>query len=139
VQAQHWLRGNRREAAALLSKDGAGRYTPFASPVLERVLVPSAERDQQYVREGAIHHPEWKDERIDFQPYPFASYTEQLVKMLRATHVEGDARFLEGLDPAFAARDLVDDRFVRAAIAGIGGMKAFGLPEAWTRSETISA
>ena len=139
VNAQHWLRDNRKEGAQLLSKDGVGKYTPFAPAVLERVLVPDAERDAQYVIEGAIRHPEWKDKRIDFQPYPFPSYTEQLVKLLKNTRVEGDNKFLATLDPAFVARDLVDDRFVRQSIAALGGLKAFGLAEQFTRSETIAA
>lgn len=139
VNAQHWLRDNRQEGARLLSKDGPGKYTPFPPPVLERVLVASAERDQKYAKEGAIRHPEWKEERINFQPYPFPSYTEQLVKLLRNTQVEGDNRFLASLDPAFVARDLVDDRFVRKAIAALGGLKAFGLPEQFSRVETIQA
>jgi len=139
VNAQHWLRDNRKEGAQLLSKDGVGKYTPFAPAVLERVLVPSTERDAQYVKEGAIRHPEWKDKRIDFQPYPFPSYTEQLVKLLKNTQVEGDNKFLATLDPAFVAHDLVDDRFVRKSIAALGGLKAFGLAEKFTRSETIVA
>ena len=139
VNAQHWLRDHRPEGAQLLSKDGAGKYTPFPTPVLERVLVANAAREQQYVKEGAIRHPEWKDARIDYQPYPFPSYTEQLVKLLKITQVEGDNRFLDKLDPAFVARDLVDDRFVKKSIAALGGMTAFGLPENFTRSETIVA
>ncbi len=139
VEAQHWLRSNRREGAQLLAKDAPGKYTPFAAPVLERVLVPDAARQQQYVRDGAIRHPEWKDERIEYQPYPFPSYTEQLVRLLKQTQVEGDNKFLAGLDPAFVARDLVDDRFVKKSIAALGGLKAFGLPEKYTRSETLVA
>jgi len=139
VGAQHWLNDNRREGSQLLSRDGQGKYTPFPPAVLERVLVPNAERQQQYVKAGAIRHPEWKAARIDFQPYPFPSYTEQLVKLLKATQVEGDNRFLAGLDPALVARDLVDERFVRKAIAALGGLKAFGLPEKYTRSETLTA
>lgn len=139
VNAQHWLRDHRPEGAQLLSKDGAGKYTPFPTPVLERVLVANAARDKQYAVEGAIRHPEWKDARIDYQPYPFPSYTEQLVKLLKVTQVEGDNRFLSKLDPAFVARDLVDDRFVKKSIAALGGLKAFGLPESFTRSETIVA
>ena len=139
VNAQHWLRDNRKEGAQLLSKEAPGKYTPFPPAVLERVLVPNAERNQQYVKEGAIRHPEWKDERIEYQPYPFPSYTEQLVKLLKNTQVEGDNKFLTSLDPAFVARDLVDDRFVRKSIAALGGLKAFGLPEKYTRSETIVA
>lgn len=139
VNAQHWLKDNRKEGAHILSKDAPGKYTPFPPAVLERVLVPNAERQQQYVKEGAIRHPEWKDERIEYQPYPFPSYTEQLVKLLKNTQVEGDNKFLASLDPAFVARDLVDDRFVKKSIAALGGLKAFGLPEKFTRSETIVA
>ncbi|WP_051281652.1 ABC transporter substrate-binding protein [Azovibrio restrictus] len=139
VNAQHWLRENRQEGAQLLSRDGPGKYTPFPSAVLERVLVPNAERQQQYVREGAIRHPEWKDERIEYQPYPFPSYTEQLVQLLKTTQVEGNNSFLASLDPAFVARDLVDERYVKKSIAALGGLKAFGLPEKYTRSETLAA
>jgi NitT/TauT family transport system substrate-binding protein len=139
VNAQHWLRDNRQEGAQLLSKDAPGKYTPFPQAVLERVLVPNAERNQQYVKDGAIRHPEWKDERIEYQPYPFPSYTEQLVKLLKNTQVEGDNKFLASLDPGFVARDLVDDRFVKKSIAALGGLKAFGLPEKFTRSETLVA
>ncbi|MCL2658031.1 MAG: ABC transporter substrate-binding protein [Betaproteobacteria bacterium] len=139
VNAQHWLCDNRKEGAQLLSKDAPGKYTPFAPGVLERVLVPNAARQQQYVQEGVIRHPQWQDERIGYQPYPFPSYTEQLVKLLKATQVEGDNRFLASLDPVFAARDLVDERFVKQSIAALGGLKAFGLPETFTRSETIAA
>lgn len=139
VKSQLWLRDHRQEGAQLLAKDGAGKYTPFAQPVLERVLVDNAELTQRYVQEGAIRHKEWKEARIDFQPFPFPSYTEQLVKLLKQTQVEGDNHFLSSLDPAFVARDLVDDRFVRKAIAAVGGLKAFGLPEKFSRSETIVA
>ncbi len=139
VNAQHWLRENRQEGAQLLSRDGPGKYTPFPSAVLERVLVPNAERQQQYVKEGAIRHPEWKDERIEYQPYPFPSYTEQLVQLLKTTQVEGNNSFLASLDPAFVARDLVDERYVKKSIAALGGLKAFGLPEKYTRSETLAA
>lgn len=139
VTAQHWLRGNRQEAAQLLSRAGAGRYTPFPPAVLERVLVPDAALDRRYQQEGAIRNAGWKSARIDYQPYPFPSYTEQLVKLLKGTQVEGDNRFLAKLDPAFVARDLVDDRFVRKAVADMGGLGAFGLPASWTRTETLVA
>jgi len=32
----------------------------------------------------------------------------------------------------------VDDRFVRNAIAAVGGMQTFGLPESFERSEEFS-
>ena len=69
---------------------------------------------------------------------PFPSYTEELVKRLKDTLIVGDKGFLANLDPQQTARDLVDDRFVRNAIATVGGMKAFGLPESFDRSEEFS-
>jgi NitT/TauT family transport system substrate-binding protein len=66
------------------------------------------------------------------------TYTEELVKRLKATQVEGNGQFLSKLDPAFVARDLVDDRFVRKSIAAAGGMSAFGLPDGFNRTETIA-
>ncbi|MCC5860449.1 MAG: ABC transporter substrate-binding protein [Gammaproteobacteria bacterium] len=137
VKAQHWLRDHRGEAAQLLSNEAPGRYTPFPVEVLERVLVPDAAREAIYVERGAIRHPHWQQARIDYQPYPFPSYTRKLVEMLKDTAIEGNNRFLSGLDGAFVAGDLVDDRFVRSAIAALGGLGAFGLDERFERSETI--
>ncbi|MCG5500273.1 ABC transporter substrate-binding protein [Ectothiorhodospira lacustris] len=138
VKAQHWMRTHREESAALLAREAPGRYTPFPQPVLERVLVPSAQRDREYLASGANRHPDWNRERIDFQPWPFPSYTEALVAALKDTVVEGDNRFLHQLDPAFVARDLVDDRFVRRAIEDLGGLEVFGIEGGWTRTERIS-
>jgi NitT/TauT family transport system substrate-binding protein len=135
VKAQVWTRDNRAEAAKLLSRDGENRYTPHAQPVLDRVLSPATSDREQYLASGAIQHSHWDEQRIDFQPYPFPSYTEELVKRLKDTLIEGDKGFLANLDPQQTARDLVDDRFVRNAIATVGGMKAFGLPESFDRSE----
>ncbi len=138
VKAQLWTRENRVEAAQLLSKDGANRYTPHAPDVLGRVLAPAANERDAYLASGAIQHGDWADKRIDFQPYPFPSYTEELVKRLKSTLIEGNSRFLADLDPAATARDLVDDRFVRTAIESVGGLKAFGAPESFERIEEIA-
>lgn len=138
VKAQLWTRDNRAEAAQLLSKDGANRYTPHAPEVLGRVLAPAASERDAYLASGAIQHGDWADRRIDFQPYPFPSYTEELVKRLKNTLIEGNSRFLADLDPAATARDLVDDRFVRAAIEAVGGLKAFGAPSSFERVEEIA-
>ena len=135
VKAQLWTRDHRAEAAQLLSKDGANRYTPHAPQVLNRVLAPAASDREAYLASGAIRHSHWDESRIDFQPYPFPSYTQELVKRLKDTLIEGDKGFLAGLDPAHTAQDLVDDRFVRNAIAAVGGLKAFGLADSFERSE----
>ena len=91
-----------------------------------------------YEASGVVRHKNWAQRRIDFQPYPYASYTQELVRALRQTRVEGDAAFLAKLDPAFAARDLVDDRFVRKALKAVGGPGAFGLPASLTRGEVVA-
>ncbi|MFJ5298551.1 ABC transporter substrate-binding protein [Pseudomonas sp. NPDC088368] len=139
VKAQVWTRDNRAEAAKLLSKDGANRYTPHAQTVLDRVLSPAASERQGYLASGAIQHAQWDEHRIDFQPYPFPSYTEELVRRLKDTLIEGDKGFLASLDPKTVAGDLVDDRFVRNSIAAVGGLKTFGLAESFQRNEEYSA
>ncbi|WP_165681556.1 ABC transporter substrate-binding protein [Metapseudomonas otitidis] len=138
VKAQLWTRENRAEAAKILSKDGANRYTPHASEVLGKVLAPAAGERDGYVKSGAIRHAAWDEQRIDFQPYPFPSYTEELVSRLKDTLIQGDKSFLAGLDPKATAADLVDDRFVRAALAGVGGLEAFGLGGGFERTEEIA-
>lgn len=135
VKAQLWTRDHRAEAAALLSKSGENRYTPHEQKVLDKVLAPSADDRQRYLADGAIRHADWNEQRIDFQPYPFPSYTESLVERLKDTLIEGDKGFLANLDPKQAASDLVDDRFVRNALASVGGLKAFGLPDSFERTE----
>jgi len=138
VKAQAWTRGHRPEAAKLLSKDGPNRYTPHTEAVLAKVLAPPAADHAAYLASGAIRHAGWEEKRIDFQPYPYPSYTEELVRRLKHTVIEGNGAFLADLDPAVAAHDLVDDRFVRNAIAAQGGPAAFGLSPSLQRTEEIA-
>ena len=56
---------------------------------------------------------------------------------MKSTVVDGNRAFLETLDPSRAARELVDDRFVKQSIGALGGLAAFGLPNTFTREETI--
>ena len=139
VKAQLWTKQNRAQAATLLSKDDAHRYTPHASDVLARVLAPKTAEWDAYKASGARVNSKWNNQRIDFQPYPFPSYTEELIQRLKQTVVEGDASFLAGLDPSAAAKELVDDRFVKKAIEGVGGLRAFGFPDAFARSEQVGS
>lgn len=139
VKAQAWTQDNRGATARLLAKDGANRYTPHSTETLLRVLEPNADQARLYQASGAIQHPEWKEERIDFQPYPFPSYTETLVNMLKTTRLEGDNAFLANLDPKKTARDLVDDRFVKEALRQVGGLKTFGFSESFGRKEIFGA
>lgn len=135
TKAQVWTRQNRKEAARLLSKAG-GDFLPQPQAVIERAL---EHYDlSEYGATGAVKHPEWGNHRIDFQPFPFPSYTEELVKLLKETTVEGDSAFLQRLDPVQVHRELVEDRFARAAIQAAGGPASFGIPESLSRTERIA-
>ncbi|MFA9283694.1 MULTISPECIES: ABC transporter substrate-binding protein [unclassified Comamonas] len=137
VKAQLWTREHMGETAELMSKDGANKYTPHPLPVLQKVF--DLKDFEQYRAKGVLQHPAWNQRRIDFQPYPFPSYTQELVKAMQGTLMEGNVDFIRELDPAFAARDLVDDRFVKQALSQVGGLKAFGHAEDFSRKEVIEA
>ncbi|MEX5264385.1 ABC transporter substrate-binding protein [Kocuria sp. CPCC 205231] len=129
VRAQAWARQNRPETAALL----AAGYLPQPRPVIEQALTYSAAAHRD-----ALHHPDWHGERLDFRPYPYASFTEELVRAMQDTVVDAPAGFLDGLDPALVHRELVDDTLVTRSIEKAGGLAAFGMTGT-TRTEEISA
>jgi NitT/TauT family transport system substrate-binding protein len=135
VRAQLWMRANREEAARMLAREGRA-YLPQPAAVVRRVFTFYDHRF--YGPRKAIVHPEWKSRRLDFQPYPYPSYTEHLVRLLKQTWVEGEREFLETLDPARVHADLVEERFVRAAVAKAGGPAVFGIPDTFRRSEVVS-
>ena len=137
VNAQLWSRSNQVETAKLLAASGPNKYTPHNLQALTKVLAATDYAD--YEKRRIVTHPAWNQRRIDFQPFPFASYTEELVRAIGQTKVEGDTSFLAKLDPKFVARDLVDDRFVRKSIQAVGGPAKFGLPANLLRAETIAA
>jgi NitT/TauT family transport system substrate-binding protein len=142
VKSQQWSRTNRRELAHILSKDG-GQYMPFSADVLSRVLT-NYDTDFYY-RHDAVLHPEWRSPRIGFQPFPFASYTRNLVDELRQTLVGSSKNgtiidpliFLRDLTSEQIASDLVDDSFVRRSLQLIGGPQAFNLAADLSREEAI--
>ena len=138
VQAQAWIQDNREQTARILSKDHEHRYTPHSYETLAQVLEPQRLDRALYEQSGAIMNKDWQEKRIDFQPYPFPSYTEELVRRLKDTLVSGRNDFLHALDPAFVASDLVDARFARAAIDRLGGPAAFGLTHGYERQEVIT-
>lgn len=134
ARAQVYARENREESARLLSGDGMN-YLPQPRAVIERAM---GHYDlEEYGPSGAIQHPEWETQRIDFQPFPYSSYTERLIEELKQTVVEGDNAFLQDLDPAEAHRMLVDDRFARAAIDAAGGAERFDVDPSLEREERI--
>jgi NitT/TauT family transport system substrate-binding protein len=114
VRAQIYTSHNKQEVAHLLSKDGRA-YLPMPAPVVERAM--TYYDSEFYGPTGAIKHgKEWGNGRIDFQPWPYPSATKLIVESMNETVVEGDTTFLQELDPAFAAEDLVNYDYVRKAI-----------------------
>ena len=120
VRAQAWCTNHRVEAAGILSRDGAG-YLPVTKDVLMRVFTGS---DLPLYSEGPpprpVMHPEWKAPRIGFQPFPYPSATEFIIRQMGKSLVEGDTGFLRSLDPGAAARELVDASFVTRAMEKAG-------------------
>jgi NitT/TauT family transport system substrate-binding protein len=135
ARAQLFANENREETAKLLSNSG-DKYLPQPPEVIDQAM-NHYDKTEYGGPQGAIQHPDWPNHRINFQPFPFPSYTEELVRLMQQTVVEGDAAFLAGLDPTKAHAELVEDRFARAAVAELGGPSAFGLPESLTRTEII--
>lgn len=137
VEAQIWSNHHRVQTAHLLSKQGQHKFMPHEEHVLKEVLAPSTSNWQRYVDNGIIQHPEWQQNRIDFQPYPYPSYTESLVELLKQTHIAGVNKFLHELNSKEVARDLVDDRFVINALTRQNAFAEFNLPVSLSREELI--
>ncbi|MGA2127883.1 MAG: ABC transporter substrate-binding protein [Xanthobacteraceae bacterium] len=112
VKAQIYASKNKAEIARLISKDDRA-YLPMPAEVVVKAMT---DYGAGYDASGAIRHREWGNGRVDFQPWPYPSATRLIVEAMGKTVVEGDATFLNGLDPDFVARDLVDYRFVTKAL-----------------------
>lgn len=136
VQAAAWAKSHRAQAADMLAKQGIQKYTPHDAKVLLAVLQPEPVVWAKYERSGAVRHRDWQQQRIDFQPYPFPSYSQLLIELLQQTHLAGVNTFLQQLHPAAAAQELFDTRFVEQALKQQGLMSAFGL-HGWERQETF--
>ncbi|MFO8113737.1 MAG: ABC transporter substrate-binding protein [Halorubrum sp.] len=137
VDAQGYLRENRSEAARLLSSEGSGLLPQGPAPI-DRALTHYDEHES-YLESGAIRNADWDVDRIGFYPYPYPSYTEELVRRMRETRVEGEDAFLDDLDPSEVADDLVAYDPVRTALEAAGGPPAFDVSEddGYERQETI--
>lgn len=135
VQAAAWAKKHRAETALLLAKQGVNKYTPHDAKVLRDALQPQPVVWGKYEKNGAIRHSSWQQQRIDFQPYPFASYSEMLIRMLKETHLAGVNSFLQELEPAQAAKELFDTRFVETSLKQAGMTDIFGLQGGLERTE----
>ncbi len=139
VDAQLWLNDHKAEAARLLSAEGAN-LIPLPNAVVAKAMTDYGDA---YRAKGAIRNPGWGGGRIDFQPYPYPSATRLIVEALKHTVVAGETGFLRQLDADHVARDLVDDRFVRAALqarpAWLELPGVAGLADPFTREEMVRA
>ncbi len=113
VRAHIYASKNKAEVAKLISRDGKG-YLPTPSDVVEKSMT---DYGPAYDANGAIQHRDWKNGRIDFQPWPYPSATKLIVENMNKTLVEGDTTFLKNLDPNFVAEDLVDYRYVKQSLS----------------------
>lgn len=127
VGAQQRIDGDRAAAATALT---GGRYLPQPTPAIALALT--------YPKPPyPLAHPDWQPQRLGFQPFPYPSFTRRLAAAMHDTVVDGDRRFLDRLDPDAVHTDLVEDRFVRRALAAHGGPSAFGLTADLTRTEQV--
>jgi NitT/TauT family transport system substrate-binding protein len=117
---------NKKEVAHLLSRDGKG-YLPTPANVIERAM--TLYDAPPYTTNGVIKHGDWKTGRIGFQPWPYPSATKMIVKAMNETLVAGDKTFLQGLDPEFVAKDLVDYGFIKNSLTKF--------PE-WTKDQSVN-
>lgn len=114
VKAEVYASQNKREVAELLSRDGEG-FLPVPAEVVIRAM--TYYNNSEYTDSGAVQHAdEWGNGRIDFQPYPYPSATEFIVKAMRETVGGSDNDFLVNLDSAMVAKDLVDYELVTNAM-----------------------
>jgi len=113
IAAQIHLAQNREAMAEMLSRDGK-RYLPIPKEMVKRAMLfydPA-----YYNNPAAIQHPEWGQDRINFQAWPYPSATERVVTELKQTLVTGDAAFLNKLTPEFVSKDLVNYDFVKKSL-----------------------
>ena len=140
VRAQLWIINNTDKATKILSRDG-NKYLPVSEKILLRAMLgydlPIYGKSSD---KRPILHPEWKINRIGFQPYPYPSATRLIIEEMRKTVMEGDVTFLNNINLDFATKDIVDVAFVKKAIALVGGHQKFnGINSShpWERKEII--
>lgn len=130
VAAQLAITDDRAAAAERLS---AGGYLPQAPAAIQRVMIEHDHADE--TQGGAVHHPDWEQPRIGFQPYAYPEYTERLVRELRLTTIDADTAWLARVDPKTVHGDLVATDVNIRAIDAAGGLAVFGASR--SRTEEI--
>tara|TARA_Y100001954_G_C15705077_1_gene549929 strand:- start:638 stop:1123 length:486 start_codon:yes stop_codon:yes gene_type:complete len=111
TRANIYASKNKREVAELLSRDGKG-YLPMPASVVVRAMTHYDVED--YLATGANRNAsEWKNGRIDFQPWPYPSATKFMVNAMEKTVVGGDKSFIDGLTAEKVAEDMVDYEYIK--------------------------
>lgn len=113
VRASVYASEHKKEVAHMLSKDGKA-YLPMPAPVIERAMTLYDQKT--YAHPDAIHHPEWHNGRINFNPWPYPSATRLIIEEMNKALVSGDKTFLADLKPEFVVDDLVEYDFVKNAL-----------------------
>lgn len=124
VKAELWALNNVEQAAHILSKDGA-KYLPLPEKIVKRAMMKYDLETYGPSGTGAIKHPEWNTRRLSYEPYQFESATKHMIEMMKLTKMDGDASFLQKLDPGRVHSELMYTAGVEAAASALGGLAQF--------------
>lgn len=127
VEAQIFAREHRKDSAKILSD----HYLPQKPAAIARAMT-----DHLNEHRDAIKHPSWGGQLLQFQPYPYPSFTEELVAHMGKTLMDAPTEFLQKLDPAAVHQELVNHDLVTTAIEAAGGLGVFG-QKSFERTEQI--
>ena len=131
VKAEIFISENRVETAKILSTQKSG-LLPFDFNVIDRAM--NFYDNPVYAQIGANKNKDiWKNNRIDFDPYPYPSATEYIIEAMKETLVEGNLKFLDNIDPKAAVNDIIDYRYVTNAINNF-----YKTPPLFTREEKMN-
>lgn len=128
VKAELFISENRVETAKILSNEKSG-LLPFDFKVVDRAM--NFYDNPVYAQIGANRNKDiWKNNRIDFDPYPYPTATEFIIEAMKDTLVEGNLKFLDNIDPKKAVNEIIDYRYVTNAVN-----KFYKTPSIFSREE----
>lgn len=128
VKAELFISENRVETAKILSNEKSG-LLPFDFKVVDRAM--NFYDNPVYAQIGANRNKDiWKNNRIDFDPYPYPTATEFIIEAMKDTLVEGNLKFLDNIDPKKAVNEIIDYRYVTNAVN-----KFYKTPSTFSREE----
>ena len=128
VSASAFTRSEREASAKILSDS----YLPQDARSIAYAL---AEHEAGSAGELCTHS-DWRGNRLDFAPFPYESYTRELVQQFSRTLVDAPTGFLSSLHAESVHSDLVHDAPVRTALSAYG-LQAFNM-SGFERNEEVS-